>query len=48
MKPKDENAAAVLTYTSHCWKLRVFKGSYPDGDRFSYHDLLDCDGICTT
>ena len=35
-------------YTSRCWKLRVFNGFYPDGDRFPYHDLLDCDRICTT
>ena len=35
-------------YTSRDWKLRVFKGSYPDGDRFTYHDPLGCDCICTT
>ena len=41
-------SGAQSVYTSRWWKLRVFKGTYPDSDRFPYHDLLDCDRIWTT
>ena len=48
-KPRGENTNRLIPfYTPRCWKLRFFKGTYPNGDKFPYHNLLDCDRICTT